>query len=499
MTVPAHQPAPTDAFSSGDAPEWSRRATWVGGADLETEAVQAREEGRDLTELSATLERLLAVPKPDDTWFPHLGGGRDQRWQLEAEALMDAIQAAPIRADFPYDEPSDLPGIRAARPPQTADHPAADQARYETQLHAGWLGRVAGCLLGKSLEGHDRHSIRVMAEVTGNWPITDYLVRPDAEQTKRIAEHKPRKMPKPMAPGGYGGEIDGMIPDDDINYTILGHDLVERYGCDFRPLDVAEMWLTHLPMKATCTAERIAYRNLAAGILPPSTATHRNPCREWIGAQIRADYFGYANPGRSERAAEWAWRDASLSHVKNGIYGEMWVAAMLAVAFVEDEITAVLRGGLAQVPAQCRLAEAVEALIGFHAGGGSWEDAVAGIHGRWDELTHHGWCHTISNAEITTAALLWAGDDFEKLMGLSVMAGFDTDCNAATAGSVFGVMHGATKGAAAIPEKWAGPLNDHGQSNVASHQTFRIEALAAEMAATAVREGAFAEQSEGTS
>ena len=74
--------------------------------------------------------------------------------------------------------------------------------------------------------------------------------------------------------------------------------------------------------------------NLRAGIAAEHAAEKNNPYAQWIGADIRADGFAYAAAGDPALAASLGYRDAYLTHRRNGIYGEMFFAAAEAAAFV---------------------------------------------------------------------------------------------------------------------------------------------------------------------
>ena len=135
-----------------------------------------------------------------------------------------------------------------------------------------------------------------------------------------------------------------MARDDDIDYTILGLHVLETTGSEYTSADVAQAWLERLPFLQVYTAERAAYRNLVHGVAAAGHARVRNPYREWIGAQIRADISGYVCPGDPPGAAARLRRRVAVA-LANGIYGEKWAAALIAAAFTRHRCARGAGGG----------------------------------------------------------------------------------------------------------------------------------------------------------
>jgi len=404
-----------------------------------------------------------------------VAGLREQLAPIEADGngqrreALDGLLAelGTLAADPKYEEPSDLPGVRELRP----DGPRLMQNLFSlpdlrNRTLGGWLGRCAGCTLGKPVEGWARERIRRAAEPDDNWPIRQYLgalTSSPSGKHRRVLSDSNRSL---------RGQISGMARDDDIDYTVTGLLVMERHGLDFSTADVGSFWLAELPYSKTYTAERIAYRNLVDGIPAEEAGAHLNPCREWIGAQIRADAFGYVCPGMPEAAAGLAYKDAFLSHRKNGIYGEMLVAAMIAAAFVEHDIHKIIEIGLSEIPHGSRLSEAVRGVVEVWDKTNAWEKVADHIDRHYGNLQG---CHTITNAAIVILGLLAGEQDFTAGLAASIMPGYDTDCNGATVGSILGVRCGAE----AIPAHWTEPLEDRLTTIIASVHQCKISDLAA--------------------
>jgi ADP-ribosylglycohydrolase len=164
-----------------------------------------------------------------------------------------------------------------------------------------------------------------------------------------------------------------------------------------------------------------------------------------------------------------AYRDACLSHVRNGIYGEMFSAGLVSAACTSADPVEVVSTALQGVPRASRLAEAVRFAMSLPSSESTWDGAVDRLNERYGR--YH-WVHSVNNAALVAAALIYGNGEFGRSICNVVMGGWDTDSNGATVGSVAGTMLGR------VPDQWVDPLHDTIRSSMKGFDRSSISRLA---------------------
>ena len=439
---------------------------WEGPlALLEHEVTQREYEGCPVPE--ALREKIDALNHHKNTW------------DFETvDTLYRQLEQLPRDLKFPYVQPNDLEGIRKERPEGPRKLGEITEADLLDKFHGAWTGRAAGCALGKPVEGMGimgregmigRQAIRTYLKNREHWPLDFYFTGADAGDGLKI--HCPQSQRENIA---------FMEPDDDIHYTLIALSVLEKFGPAFEWHNVANTWNTSLPYYAICTAEAQAIMNynnavprkaLSKWVTPEYTSTNRNPYREWIGAQIRADGWGYACAGNPELAAEFAYRDACWTHRANGIYGEMMFAAIIAAAFVVDDAAELINIGLSEIPKNCRLSEACLLALDQVPKCQDFHEYMDWVELHYGELNG---VHTVNNALVVLGSMIFGEMDFHQSICRSVEGGWDTDCNGATCGSIVG----ASTGTKDLNSSLVAPLNDTIRPNVIGFQEISMSELA---------------------
>jgi ADP-ribosylglycohydrolase len=433
------------------------RVTWVQPEDLiGHELRQAREEEKDVDDVERRWFAAGGAPAP--------GRGASQEpvaAELRSLALdlLDELDALP--RSLAASEPEAFDEIIAAADPA----PPREPRDLAGRIAGAWLGRAAGCVPGKPVENIPREGIRAIAEATGNWPVAGWFTAEGLPE--EVSERWPWN--RASRPTSLAENIDGIPEDDDLNFTMIGVALLERCGTEFEAIDVAKIWLDYLPPGRIFTAERVAMRNLLEAYLPPESASRRNPFREWIGARLRVDVYGWAAPGDPVAAARMAWEDARVSHTANGVYAAMFMAAAHAASLSESSAAACADIGVSVVPARSRLAEALRTAREL-AVERPWEEAVDELYARYG---HYHWVHAINNTALTAAALYAFDGDFSRGICGAVQGGLDTDTNGAAVGSILGALGGP----GGIDERWTAPLGGRFASSLPGFDGIGIDEL----------------------
>jgi ADP-ribosylglycohydrolase len=418
-------------------------------------------QGHDTADLPAQLDALPA--------------SYDALWQFAQE-----IANLPLRAGWPYVEPNDLNEIWAEcdpnRPLDTLG--TLDVEDLSRRVEAAFLGSVCGCVLGKPLEINPTlDELRTALEKTGDWPLRDYISESTLNELRGRHESWPHTTRE---------NIHFVEPDDDMNYTILGMLVLEKYGTGFTKENLRDAWLHHLTLNTTWGPERIVLAKAAVGHV---FAEGKTPVEDWsavfnwgdelCGAQIRADAYGYAAAGRPALAAELAWRDSSFTHRRTGVYATMWRAAAIAAAPCVDNPLEMFRIANRFVPQRSRFYQTVATALTEVEQSSDWLDGYNRIHDKYGEYSH---CRVYQESGTLINTLRWAesvGDGICK----QVSQGNDTDSYGATSGSLLGMYFGPGH----LEERWLSPFNDDIHSGLAWFFERSLSQLARRMGQLPVR------------
>jgi ADP-ribosylglycohydrolase len=407
-------------------------------------------------------EALRAVPDSYDALF-----GFAQR-----------LSELPLREDWPYIEPDGWDEIQAQ---MDSDRPRGqwreiEIAEAQSRIETAFLSSVCGCVLGKPLEiMPDLAQLKSAFEKCGEWPISDYVPERvlDALGDRHVSW-----------PTTTRGNIRFVEVDDDITYPVMGMLALEKGEINFTRADLCALWQQHLVMHGAWGPERSVIAKAALQSLTYKPAndealfdqwTHvLNPGDELCGAQIRADAYGYACVGNPELAVELAWRDASFTHRKTGVYATMWTAAAIATAPVAARPLEIFEMANMFVPQRSRFYEIVSDSLQEVRASLDWMDGYNRIHDKYKEFSH---CHVYQESGTLINTLHHAtsiGDGLCK----QVMQGNDTDSYGATAGSILGAYFGAGH----LESRWLEPFNDDIHTGLAGFFERSLSSVAKRMA-----------------
>lgn len=396
--------------------------------------------------------------------------------------IAQELRSPPLRPNWPYREPVAWDEIvdesEHLRPARRWVDPDLEHAA--NNVRTAFLGSVCGCMLGKPIEvDPSLAELKRVGEELGEWPIRDYISQAFMDRLGRRHESAGQTTRE---------NICFVAADDDLHYTVIGMLLLEGHGLNFNQEDIYHKWSMNIAPLWTWGCERSAL--LTTGINGHHLLSKKrmedshdalllNPGDELCGAIIRADAYGYACPGNPDLAAWLAWKDASYTHIKTGVYSAMFVAALIALCQAADNTLkgndrlAIIEEALRRIPAKTRFSTIVRDSLEKVAAAADWLAGYGVIHGKYREYTH---CRVYQEIGTLINTLKFA-KSIDHGFCMQVSQGNDTDSFGATAGSVLGCFFGQGH----LHERWLQPFQNRIFHALADFHEYDLNSLADRM------------------
>lgn len=263
----------------------------------------------------------------------------------------------------------------------------------------------------------------------------------------------------------------GVLPNDDLDLQLVWLIASERYGKAVNAEILAQYWLNFIV--ADWSEYGNGKSNLRGGLPIGQSNRHKNWFKDSCGCFIRSEIWACLAPGRPEIAVKYAFEDAIIDHADDGLYGEIFMAAVESAAFVETDIRKLIDIGLSYIPEDSAMAGAIRLAVKCYDDGLTWKEARKkilidyncgfGLHletyatPKDDDIPEGSWGFDApANVGLTVMAAIYGEGDFSKAVCIATGCMEDADCTAGSVGAIYGIMNGP----GCIDEKWLAPIGD---------------------------------------
>ncbi len=248
----------------------------------------------------------------------------------------------------------------------------------------------------------------------------------------------------------YTQEFAGPMENDDLDLQLVNLHAIEEYGPLINAQHLSNAWESHVFFPFDEYGH--AATNIRKKLASPLSGKYNNFFTDCMGSPIRSEIWGMLCAGNPKLATYYAYQDAIVDHAGGeGVFGEVFFAALESMAFECDDIVKLTVDALTYIPEDCVTSKAVSETLRLYNSGMPWKETRQKL---LDKYATPNFTYAPLNIAFTVLALLYGGNNFSDCVLIATNCGYDTDCTAATAGAIYGILYGKT----AIPQEWIAPI-----------------------------------------
>lgn len=247
----------------------------------------------------------------------------------------------------------------------------------------------------------------------------------------------------------------GARTDDDNDFEWTHLYFMDKEGTLKLPYPrIVEIWKANMN-SGIWIANKKARELMDQGIVPPDTGDVAHNPHAWynLSGQFCVESYGLIAPGMPQTASDIALHYARIAVSQEPLQATQYWSSLISLQVLgEQPIEPAMKAALAGVDPRSAIAQVVaDACEAYHANPTDWKAARQQIDDKWRKRRKWNNNSTPVNGAFVCLALLYGQDDFYLTLQYAMALGHDTDCNAATAGTIIGARYGF-KRIAAMPQ-----------------------------------------------